>query len=168
MDSKNKTQSSLCAAERDGTGTWLIPSPVLMAASFAVAESGPSIPAEPKRFSRFYRRNGHSTSLQWQKVGLLYLQNQSASPAFTGGMVIRPGSYFLALFDVVVTFYLQFAVAESGPSIPAEPNRFSRFYRRNGHSTSLQWQKVGLLYLQNQSASPAFIGGMVIRPDESQ
>ncbi|XP_058194059.1 uncharacterized protein LOC131310843 isoform X3 [Rhododendron vialii] len=33
MDSKNKTQSSLCAAERDGAGTWLIPSPVLMAAS---------------------------------------------------------------------------------------------------------------------------------------
>lgn len=33
MDSKNKTQSLLCAVERDGTGTWLIPSPVLMAAS---------------------------------------------------------------------------------------------------------------------------------------
>lgn len=34
MDSKNKTRRSLlCAAERDGTGTWLIPSPVLMAAS---------------------------------------------------------------------------------------------------------------------------------------
>ncbi|KAI8528915.1 hypothetical protein RHMOL_Rhmol12G0185000 [Rhododendron molle] len=31
--------------------------------------------------------------------------------------------------------YLHFAVAETGPSMPAEPKRFSRVYWRNGHLT---------------------------------
>ncbi|XP_058194061.1 uncharacterized protein LOC131310843 isoform X4 [Rhododendron vialii] len=113
MDSKNKTQSSLCAAERDGAGTWLIPSPVLMAASVIHIPMLCSSPGKARQHGKHGQKGMWMNSssrpsrkascgeldplglnlyygLQWQKVGLLCLQNQSVSPAFTGGMVIRP------------------------------------------------------------------------------